>query len=163
MSCFIIGLWVSCTPPPLPFCKEYSCSFCISSWQKCCFFLLLLAMLIWLPDRNNVMKFQHILYNDQGRLCISLINKWCHDTFKNENLASFFFLLVDFNILYLIKWQHCQAAMSVFNGNLMGRWLIFVFHVSMIRKMKNVGICQNGPAKSLTLELFVRAMTPVTK
>lgn len=25
-------------------------SFCISSLQKCCFFLLLLVMLIWLPD-----------------------------------------------------------------------------------------------------------------
>lgn len=69
---------------PLLF-TERSCSLCISSWQNCCFFLLTLAMLIRLPDILIMSWSSRILYNDQvGRLCITLINKWRHATFKKE-------------------------------------------------------------------------------
>lgn len=59
------------------------------------FFLLLLAMLIWLPDiLNNVMKFNIFctMIKLEG-LCITLQNKWCHDTFKKQTgvlMFSFF-------------------------------------------------------------------------
>lgn len=38
---------------------------------------------------NNVMKFN--IYCSLGRLCMTLINKLCHDRFKKENLACVFF------------------------------------------------------------------------
>ena len=102
---------------PLPY-TERSCSFCIRSWQNCCFFLLTLPMLIQLPDMIIMSWSSVILYNDQvGRLCITLINKWCHATFKKEKkkkkkktcLRVFFYVLV----VLMWHWPHCNATTMI--------------------------------------------------
>lgn len=135
MSCFLICLWVS-RPVPL-FSKERSCSFSVSS-GKCCFLSATIGnadLTAWYS--NNVMKFNIFctMIKLEG-LCITLQNKWCHDTFKKETgvlMFSFFFFQSN-KRRHLVWWRFQK---------LLNDWEIIIFGGQNDKEMISCLTCLN--------------------